>query len=118
MSNNTTLKTLRTLSGLTLSGLTRMDRDPHNYDGFAVRRTKNHYRFLQYVGAGVKLYPTMTHARRFAAALDVASGYLKQLDEMLADPKSWKTLESKKSLTKKTVLAINGLGFRIKFPVA
>ena len=96
-----------------------MDQIPHNYDGFAIRRTKNHHRFLQYVGAGTRLYPTMTHARRFVAALDVASGYLKQLDKILANPKSWKYVEGKNIiLVKKSILAINGLGFRIKFPVA
>lgn len=98
-----------------VSGLTRMNMEPHNYDGFAVRRAKNNHRFLRYVGAGVRIYPGQPSSARFAAAQEVATKALGALDDILRDPKSWRKAEEHKHLIKRSVLAIKELGFKIQF---
>ena len=96
-------------------GLTRMNMESHNYDGFAVRRAKNNHRFLRYVGAGVRLYPGRPPSARFDVAQEDATKALGALDAILRDPKSWRKAEEHKHLIKRSVLAIKELGFKIQF---
>lgn len=113
-------KTTRTTTkAVSTPGVTRMDSDKHNYDGFAVRRSKHNHAFLRYVGAAQRLHPLIKNKEgRFAFAKDNAALALSQLGTVIDDPKAWRTSDGKKTLVKKYALVIRDLGFKIKSPTA
>ena len=96
-------------------GITRMTKDKHSYDGFAVRRSHHNHAFLRYEGAGEKKYPAVPiGTTRFREAESLAVRSLEKLDAVLQDPKSWRSVEGKKHITKKSQLAIEELGFKVR----
>lgn len=96
-------------------GITPMTKEKHSYDGFAVRRSRHSHSFLRYEGAGEKRYPAVpSGTTRFREAESLAILSLEGLDAILQDPKSWRSADGKKSLTKKSQLAITELGFTVK----
>lgn len=97
-------------------GLTKMARDTHNYDGYAVRRAVNLHAFRKYVGAGPSLVGKGPASFRFKKALSIATEQLDNLNSILDNPRSWRTEDGKKQLTKKSALEITKLGFKIDFP--
>lgn len=96
-------------------GITPMTKEKHSYDGFAVRRSLHNHSFLRYEGAGEKRYPALpSGTTRFREAESLAVLALEGLDAILQDPKSWRSADGKKLLTKNSRLAIEGLGFTVK----
>lgn len=98
-------------------GITKMVRDTHNYDGYAVRRGCNNHSFRKYVGAGANVVGKGPAMLRFKKALAIANEQLDALDAILANFRSWRESEvGKKELTKKSALEIEKLGFKIVLP--
>jgi len=101
-----------------LQGITALTSEKHKFNGFSIRRTKLKHRFQRYVSASLHKTPIvrMTQEARTKAARACAVEALATLDRILAEKSSWATRLGKTKLTKKTVLELQQLGFKVKFP--
>lgn len=98
--------------------ITKMTAKQHRFEGFAIRLSRNNYRFRCYVSASAKSSkfagmnkPKLTYRR--ALALEEAKNKLASLIEVLNKPTSWRSGK----LTKKSLSHIQSMGFASEAPV-